>query len=98
MEDTFSVAYQKSDNGKDLDYAYFGIFDGHGGYSASQFAKEHLMNFIVDAEGFWSDNDAHVLDAIKRGFLECHQAMWKDLGEHSDAIVFVLIRFQCEKI
>ena len=28
MEDTFSVAYQKSDNGKDLDYAFFGIFDG----------------------------------------------------------------------
>lgn len=28
MEDTFSVAYQKTENGKELDYAFFGIFDG----------------------------------------------------------------------
>jgi hypothetical protein len=28
MEDTFSVAYQKSDDGKDLDYSFFGMFDG----------------------------------------------------------------------
>lgn len=28
MEDTFSVAYQKSNNEKDLDYAFFGMFDG----------------------------------------------------------------------
>lgn len=28
MEDTFTVAYQKSDDGKDLDYAFFGMFDG----------------------------------------------------------------------
>lgn len=28
MEDCFTVAYQKSDNGKDLDYAFFGMFDG----------------------------------------------------------------------
>lgn len=28
QEDSFSVAYQKSDNDKDLDYAFFGMFDG----------------------------------------------------------------------
>lgn len=28
QEDTFSVAYQKSDGSDGLDYAYFGIFDG----------------------------------------------------------------------
>ncbi|CRL05368.1 CLUMA_CG017971, isoform A [Clunio marinus] len=81
MEDTFSVAYQKSDNGKDLDYAFFGIFDGHGGDTASIFAKNHLMNYIVDQPGFWSNHDKDVLDAIKKGFLECHMAMWKDLDK-----------------
>jgi hypothetical protein len=28
-EDFFSVAYQENDNAKDLDYAFFGIFDGY---------------------------------------------------------------------
>lgn len=81
MEDTLSVAYQKSDNGKDLDYAFFGMFDGHGGSTASTFAKNHLMNYIVDQPEFWTNNDADMLQAIKKGFLECHMAMWKDLGE-----------------
>ena len=31
MEDVFSVAYQQTEDEKDLEYAYFGIFDGHGG-------------------------------------------------------------------
>lgn len=30
MEDVFSVAYQQTEDEKDLEYAYFGIFDGHG--------------------------------------------------------------------
>ena len=39
MEDIFSVAYQQTDDEKDLEYAFFGIFDGHGGREAAQFAK-----------------------------------------------------------
>lgn len=39
------------------------------------------MNYIVDEAGFWSSNDQEVLQAIKKGFLECHLAMWKDLGK-----------------
>ena len=39
MEDEFGVAYYPSADGKDLEYAYFGIFDGHGGSEAAQFAK-----------------------------------------------------------
>lgn len=38
------------------------------------------MNYIVDEADFWSDNDQDVVKAIKKGFLECHLAMWKDLG------------------
>lgn len=29
----------------------------HGGETAAVFAKNHLMNFIVDQDGFWSKND-----------------------------------------
>lgn len=59
---------------------------------ASSFAKNHLMNYIVDQPGFWSANDEDILEAIKKGFLECHMAMWKDLGE-----IQRLFRIQCEK-
>ncbi|EFX83658.1 hypothetical protein DAPPUDRAFT_47739, partial [Daphnia pulex] len=79
MEDVFSVAYQHTKEGQDLEYAYFGIFDGHGGKHAAIFAKEHLMDNIVSNPYFWSENDEDVLKAIKEGFLTTHQAMFKVL-------------------
>ena len=39
------------------------------------------MNYIVDQPQFWSDNDADILASIKKGFVDCHLAMWRDLGE-----------------
>ena len=39
MEDEFGVAYQQTSDEKDLEYAFFGIFDGHGGREAALFAK-----------------------------------------------------------
>lgn len=80
MEDAFAVAYQQTDDERDLEYAYFGIFDGHGGREAALFAKEHLMNFIVSHKNFWSDQDENVLKAIKDGFVATHMAMWKQVG------------------
>ena len=45
MEDVFSVAYQQTEDEKDLEYAFFGIFDGHGGREAAIFAKvSHISN------------------------------------------------------
>lgn len=119
MEDNIAVAYQVSaDNGNELEYCFFGLFDGcvtadfatgscfrlpsllattclevchsnslrscyfrHGGDTASRFAKDHLMNFIVSNSEFWSDKDEDVLTSIRKGFIDCHLAMWKDLGE-----------------
>ncbi len=43
MEDVFSVAYQQTEDEKDLEYAFFGIFDGHGGREAAVFAKVGLQ-------------------------------------------------------
>lgn len=79
MEDVFSVAYQHTKEGQDLEYAYFGIFDGHGGQHAAIYAKEHLMDNIVSNPYFWSQNDEDVLKAIKEGFLVTHMAMFKVL-------------------
>ena len=51
MEDEFGVAYQQTADEKDLEYAFFGIFDGHGGREAALFAKvsyfiEHKYYFF----------------------------------------------------
>ena len=37
----------QTEDEKDLEYAFFGIFDGHGGREAALFAKEHLMDAIT---------------------------------------------------
>lgn len=81
MEDVLSVKFQKSADGKNIDYTYLAVFDGHGGVEAAQFAKQHLLNEITKQKGFWSDCDAQVTKAIRDGFLSCHQLMWKNLGK-----------------
>ncbi|XP_054016642.1 uncharacterized protein LOC128897033 [Hylaeus anthracinus] len=81
MEDMFSVAFQSTPDDKDLEYAFFGIFDGHGGGEAATFAKEHLMNVIVKQKNFWSDRDEDVLRAIRDGYVNTHYAMWRELDK-----------------
>ena len=83
MEDFFSVAYQQTEDERDLEYAFFGIYDGHGGAEAAAFAKEKLMETIVRHKNFWSDNDEDVLRAIKMGYIATHYAMWKEQGERT---------------
>ncbi|XP_055695777.1 uncharacterized protein LOC129797355 [Lutzomyia longipalpis] len=78
MEDFFSVAYQQSEDEKDLEYAFFGIYDGHGGSEAATYAKEHLMNEIVNQKLFWSENDLDILKAIREGYHATHNKMWRE--------------------
>lgn len=82
MEDMFSVAYQESNDEKNLEYAFFGVYDGHGGAEAATYAREHLMTAIVNQKQFWSEDDEDVLKAIREGYLQTHYAMWKIQGEY----------------
>ncbi|TKC47242.1 hypothetical protein EI555_016755 [Monodon monoceros] len=61
--------------------AFFAVCDGHGGREAAQFAREHLWGFIKKQKGFTSSEPAKVCAAIRKGFLACHLAMWKKLGD-----------------
>lgn len=81
QEDYFSVAYQQTENDQNLEYAYFGIYDGHGGAEASLYAKEHLMNTIVSQKLFWSENDDDVLKSIREGYIQTHYSMWREQGK-----------------
>lgn len=80
MEDTHAIRFVKNDEGG-FEFAYFGIFDGHGGGEASKFARDHLLDEITKYECFWNDNDEDVLHAIKSGFLDVHFAMWREVDK-----------------
>jgi len=80
MEDNHAIRFEKNEDGG-FEFAYFGIFDGHGGGEASKFAREHLLGEITKYESFRSENDDDVLEAIRYGFLDTHYAMWKEVGK-----------------
>lgn len=51
MEDVFSVAYQQTDDQQDLEFAFFGIFDGHGGREAALYAKVSSLGWSLEGDG-----------------------------------------------
>lgn len=61
--------------------AFFAVFDGHGGREAAHFAREHLWNLLKRQRGFWSKDHSEVCAALRKGFIACHHAMWKELRE-----------------
>lgn len=61
--------------------AFFAVFDGHGGREAAHFAREHLWELLKRQRGFWSQDHSEVCAALKKGFIACHHAMWKELPE-----------------
>jgi len=78
MEDVALVDFRRENN---IEYAVFGIFDGHGGRQAARFAKAHLMNFIRQQKCFYSSRPENVKKAIHEGFIACHEAMRRKLHE-----------------
>ncbi|XP_017268196.1 protein phosphatase 1D-like isoform X1 [Kryptolebias marmoratus] len=61
--------------------AFFAVFDGHGGREAAHFASEHLWDLLKRQRGFWSKDHGEVCAALRKGFVACHHAMWKELPE-----------------
>ena len=80
MEDNHVIKFLKK-NTDDYEFAYFGIFDGHGGPEASAFCRDNLLNEITKYDGFWTNDDSQVLSAIRKGFLDTHNAMWNVIGK-----------------
>ena len=84
MEDFTSVVFDREHDGQ----AFFGVFDGHGGKQAAVFARDKLWETIKKQRGFYSNDSAHVVKAIKEGFMATHRAMWKQLGKFGTEIQF----------
>lgn len=62
--------------------AFFAVFDGHGGREAAHFAREHLWDLLKRQRGFWSKDHSEVCAALRKGFIACHHAMWKELRKY----------------
>lgn len=63
--------------------AFFAVFDGHGGREAAHFAREHLWGLLKRQRGFWSKDHSEVCAALRKGFIACHHAMWKELRKYA---------------
>ncbi|KAJ1185638.1 hypothetical protein NDU88_002428 [Pleurodeles waltl] len=83
MEDFTRVVVEPEPPPAAASVAFFAVCDGHGGREAAAFARSHLWSLIREQRGFGSDEPAEVCAAIRRGFLDCHRAMWKKLPEWS---------------
>ncbi|XP_069767789.1 protein phosphatase 1D-like [Narcine bancroftii] len=61
--------------------AFFAVFDGHGGREAAVFARDNLWPCIKKQRGFLSEDPEEFRGAIRKGFIACHYAMWKQLPD-----------------
>jgi len=57
-------AQKKTKTGNGKNYAFFGVFDGHGGKDAADFVRKHLYKNIVEQSSFKTS----VTTAIEHGF------------------------------
>lgn len=80
MEDVLAVQFEKGLNTEDIEFAYFAVFDGHGGPEAAKFAKQCLLDEIKKQRGFWTDDDVQVMKAIRDAFISSHKLMWRNVG------------------
>ncbi|KAG5421091.1 PTC2 [Candida metapsilosis] len=68
--------------GENADYvAFFGVYDGHGGEKAAIFTGEHLHKIIRATSSYQSKD---YTNALKQGFLDCDQAILKDIYMRDD--------------
>ncbi|KAG0453531.1 hypothetical protein HPP92_024835 [Vanilla planifolia] len=76
MEDRHRAAF---DLGGDSQMAFFGIFDGHGGAKAAQFASENIgANILEELKTKGNDEgDIKVEEAIRNGYLRTDEEFLK---------------------
>lgn len=79
-EDVLSVRVQYGSNSAQPRFAFFAVFDGHGGAEAARFADRHLLDQIRQRPQFSSTDDSDVVQAIKDGFVATHHMMTTAVG------------------
>ncbi|KAE8722774.1 putative protein phosphatase 2C 25 [Hibiscus syriacus] len=88
MEDRFSASVELQGDSKQ---AFFGVFDGHGGAKASEFAAQKLEKNILDEVVRIKDETA-VKEAVKQGYLKTDAEFFKEDAVGGTCCVTALIR------
>ncbi|CAK9164189.1 unnamed protein product [Ilex paraguariensis] len=87
MEDRYSAVVGLQGDSKQ---AFFGVFDGHGGALAAEFAAEKLDKYILDEVGKRDENE--IEEAVKDGYLKTDTEFLKGELRGGSCCVTVLIR------
>ncbi|KAI9091636.1 hypothetical protein K1719_028079 [Acacia pycnantha] len=88
MEDRYSAAVNLQGQPKQ---AFFGIFDGHGGSKAAEFAAQNLEKNVMD-EVTKRDEDDDIEEAVKHGYLKTDSDFLKKDLHGGSCCVTALIR------
>jgi len=59
---------------------FVGLFDGHSGVEAANYAKDHLCKALQEDENIYSCDPAKVSNAIESAFIKTHEGMWDVRG------------------
>ncbi|XP_031385295.1 probable protein phosphatase 2C 25 [Punica granatum] len=89
MEDRYSTTLNI---GGDPKQAMFGVYDGHGGVMAAEFAAQNLSKNIVDKVARADGNVDGVREAIKEGYLRTDSDFLKEESRGGSCCVTALIR------
>lgn len=71
--------------------AFFGVFDGHGGSKAAEFAAHNLEKNVMD-EVSRRDDDDDIEEAVKHGYLNTDSGFLKEDLHGGSCCVTALIR------
>jgi len=85
MEDTYQASINLLG---DSQKAFYGVYDGHGGYRASEFTAEHLHEYVT-REKFVEEP----IKALKNAFKQCDQE-WLTIatkGSHDDGTTAITV-------
>ncbi|KZV45685.1 putative protein phosphatase 2C 25 [Dorcoceras hygrometricum] len=88
MEDRYAAVV---DLQGDANQAFFGVFDGHGGVKAAEFAAENLVKNIVQELKRREDDDGIEL-AVRKGFLTTDSEFLRQDQQGGTCCVTALIR------
>ncbi|CAJ2640312.1 putative protein phosphatase 2C 25-like protein [Trifolium pratense] len=87
MEDRYSASVNLHGESKQ---AFFGIFDGHGGTKASEFAAHNLENNVLEV--IKSDYESDIEEAVKNGYLKTDSDFLKEDLNGGSCCVTALVK------
>ncbi|XP_057867559.1 probable protein phosphatase 2C 2 [Cryptomeria japonica] len=89
MEDTHKAMVNLQGDSKQ---AFFGVFDGHGGRKAADFAAENIGHNIMDALAKVGDQQENIVQAVRAGYLATDAEFLKQGVSSGTSCVTALIK------